>query len=268
MPWRASTRPYGGDAGAVIEDQDPVREAHDELHIVLDEKDGDPPLADADDQVGEVLGLGGVEARSRLVEEEDLRAGGEGPGDLEAALLPIGKPTGGLLGDVAHPDEGQGLMAHTLDLLLLAAEALRPEERVPEARGGPVVGPDLHVVQGREVGEEADVLEGAGHFPARDLAGPAPRGVLPENLDAALGGLLQAGDHVEHGRLPRTVGSDQADDLTDADLEVDRVHRHQTAEALGDPLDLDRRAPHLSPPSRERTRRHRSGGRGLRAGSA
>ena len=76
------------------------------------------------------------------------------------------------------------------------------------------------------------MLEGAAHAPQRDLArGNATDDLAPE-LDGARCEPQHARDEVEGGGLARTVGPDEAHDLTGLDLEADVVHCHQTAKLL------------------------------------
>src|SRR5690606_3166714 len=71
------------------------------------------------------------------------------------------------------------------------------------------------------------------------------------DLDVTGVGGLEPGDHPQQGRLAASAGAQQRGQLTGGDGDVDVVERHEVAEALGDPLDLDAhaRAPFFSLPS-------------------
>jgi hypothetical protein len=69
----------------------------------------------------------------------------------------------------------------------------------------------------------------------------APLDPLTGHRHGARRGDHRAADHVEGGRLARAVGADQRDDLAGVHGEVQRVDRHDTAEALGQPLDDEQR---------------------------
>ena len=79
-----------GDLQPVVEDGDPLRDAHHDPHLVLDEQDGDAQLAaQAPDELGHLQRLGRVHARRRLVEEQQPGLAGQRPGHLEAPLVAV-----------------------------------------------------------------------------------------------------------------------------------------------------------------------------------
>ena len=87
----------------------------------------------------------------------------------------------------------------------------------------------LDVVDDRQLFEQADVLERAGHAHPVDLIGLfAGRGHSIDQ-DGAAGGLVNVGEQVENGGLARAVGADQASDLVAADHQVEAVHGGQAA---------------------------------------
>ena len=81
--------------------------AHDEAHVVLDEEDRDAALLDLVDEVEELVGLLLVHAAGRLVEDEELRLGGEGASDLESPLVAVGQVLGEIAGAVEEADEAE-----------------------------------------------------------------------------------------------------------------------------------------------------------------
>ena len=93
-----------GDLLAVVEDDDVVRDAHDHLHVVLHEEDGGAGGGDLGDQVVDLLGLDGVAAGGRLVEEEDAGLERQRAGDLQALERAVGERARLLLGGVAEAD--------------------------------------------------------------------------------------------------------------------------------------------------------------------
>src|SRR5690349_4178294 len=75
------------DALAEVERHHPVGQAHEELHMVLDEQHGERQLrAQAPDQLADGADLLVVEAARRLIEKEELRLSGERATELDALL--------------------------------------------------------------------------------------------------------------------------------------------------------------------------------------
>ncbi len=158
---------------ARIENGHPVADTHDHLHVVLDEEDGQAELgAETRDELHQVLRLLGVHARRGLVEEQQLRAGGKRARDLEAPLVAVGEVLGELVADPVQPDVRQELLGPTIADILLPARPGRAQEAVHEVRMHLGVHPDEHILHGRHVLEEADVLEGAGDAGLDHVVGP------------------------------------------------------------------------------------------------
>jgi len=101
---------------------------------------------------------------------------------------------------------------------------------------------DQDVVERGELPEHFGVLEGAGDAAARDLVWRQSEEVVAAEHDSAARGRVEAGDHVEHGRLARAVGADQREDLPIADLEAQLAQRGEAAEADREVLDTEHRS--------------------------
>ena len=85
-----------GDLHAVVEHGDALADAHDDLHVVLDEQHRDAEFfLRKTDQVHELDFFRGIHAGGGLVEQEQLRAGGEGTHDFEPALIAVAETVGG-----------------------------------------------------------------------------------------------------------------------------------------------------------------------------
>jgi hypothetical protein len=96
------------------------------------------------------------------------RLGGERARDLEAPLVAVGEVLGELVRRAADADVLEQLVGALLDRRLLGARAGSAQDRADHARVRAHVAPDHHVLERREVGEEADVLEGARDAELRD----------------------------------------------------------------------------------------------------
>ena len=157
-----------GDDLAVVEDRDPVADAHDDAHVVLDEQDGQPELGpEAADEVGHLARLAGVHAGRRFVEQEQLRPRPEGAGDLEAALVAVRQVARPGLRPALETDQLEE--AHPLvdRVDLLVEHRRRAQDRIPPVALEVDVDADPDVVQGRHRAEQPDVLEGPADARAR-----------------------------------------------------------------------------------------------------
>src|SRR6266487_3834828 len=78
---------------ALVEGDDPVRVAEDDVHVVLDLDDGAKadPLGRLDQDVHDHVLVGRADAARRLVEEDDLRTQGEGRSHVEQLLVSLGQ---------------------------------------------------------------------------------------------------------------------------------------------------------------------------------
>ncbi|CAN4001764.1 IMPACT family member yigZ, partial [Dysosmobacter welbionis] len=169
-----------GNQLAEVQHIDPVGDVHDQVHVVLDQKHRQAELrADLPDEGRQLVGLLGVHARSRFVQQQQLRIRGQGPGDLQPPLLAVGQGVRLLPGNVAEVHLRQQLF-HPLALprLLLPVQM---EGRSEEIARRTAVHGRQHVVEHRLVLPQTDILEGPGHAHPGNLVrgGGQGVGVLP-----------------------------------------------------------------------------------------
>ena len=188
-------------------------------------------VAHAPDLPAQHVDLVVVEARGRLVEQQQLGAAGERAGELDALAHREGQPPGGQARMGLEVHERDQLLGALGDAALLGLR-LRQAQRVgEEARRGAAVAADLDVVEHRHAVEQRHVLEGAADADARDgMARLAEDGAALEQ-DVAVVGHVEARQAVEERGLARAVGADQAGDLAGRHVEGDAVQRHDAAEA-------------------------------------
>ena len=85
-----------GDLLAVVEHGNALADAHDDLHVVLDEQNGEAEfLLREPDQLHQLAFLRRVHAGGGFVEQEQLRPRRQGADDFEAALVAVGQGTAG-----------------------------------------------------------------------------------------------------------------------------------------------------------------------------
>ena len=215
----------------------------DHVHVVLDDQDRHPELvAQAGDQLGHLVGLLRVHAGGGLVEQQQLRLGGERAGDLQPAPVGVREAVGRLIPPVtgqALPEEGQHLLGAGAHLSLLAPGAGQAKDRLERSGPRPAVRRRHHVLDHRHVEEQAQALERARDPQPGDLVGLAAEQRLPEEAHVAFSRLVDSGDHVEHGRLARAVGPDHADHFALVDAQLELGQRAQAAEGQGDAIELE-----------------------------
>ena len=162
----------------------------------------------------------GIEAGRGLVEEQDLGVVQEGLAEVEARLL-----TGRERSRHAVPGLGDlEQLEERPDLLPRPPHAVEPREHV-------------QVLVGREVEGQADV--GGGEVDALQDRVSLARQVQAQDSRRACGRRGEAQQHLERGRLPRSVRAQETQDLPAVGLEGHAVHGDNGSEALGEARHLE-----------------------------
>ena len=107
-----------GDLLAEVQHGHRVREVHEHLHVVADHHHGHPSLAHLPDDLLDALHLLHAHARSRLVEQQDLRVADEGPRDLHELTLGPHEVRRPPVGHGVDAREGERVMRALLDVPL------------------------------------------------------------------------------------------------------------------------------------------------------
>ena len=173
----------------------------------------------------------GVEGGERLVHEEHVRIGGEGPRESDTLLHAAGELTGEAVLEAVQTHEGQGVLRDVPAAPLgLAADF----EGI-----GDVVAHRTVRQQGHVLEDHADLLRP--HGPQLGLG--EVHDVLSEELDDPCGRFDQAVEVTHEGGLAAAGEPHDAEDLAPADVERyvgDADHRPEAFQnlALGEPLRL------------------------------
>src|SRR3954469_4240523 len=221
---------------AVVHDQHALGDVHYEVHVVLDHDDGRAALADQGKSFKEQPDFSRVQTCGRLVEHEELRPCGERPGNLEHALLTIGKRAGPIVAPVSKTHRGKKIHRLVAESPCPAGKKALPQRYVlADVEAGE------HVLEQGKLLEEADFLEGAGDAKPRTLVCRQPDQVgLVEGERAGIG-LIDAGEEVQERRLAGAVGADQREDRAGRDVQRHVVHRAHAAETLVQLFGLEER---------------------------
>ena len=218
-----------------------VGECGDEFDVVLDEQDGEALLRlHFAQRLSKRVGLGAVETRRRLVEQQHFRLGHERTADLDQAALAEAQPFDRLIGQRLQSEQREHLVAPRQFVWLRAAEPdyvfPQPTVAATDALG------DEEVVAHRRVREQFDALEGTADAQASTLAHPQTTDVLAVDLDGAPVEGQYAENAVEERGLAGTVRSDEPDAFTLLDLDADAVERDDAREPLRQLVRLQHRA--------------------------
>ena len=144
---------------------------------------------------------GKVQGAGAVVQNQDVGLCHQGPGDGQALALPARKVLSALLHRLV---QAQGLGAHK-------AGGLGRLQSGPQLGvGGAAVPPQQ--VRADGAGEQLGLLHHDAHPAAQKLPGPG-RGRPAEQLHAALGGVIKAGDQVHQAGFARAGAPDDADGL-------------------------------------------------------
>src|SRR6266540_6443618 len=213
-----------GDLLAVVEHEHRVAQAHDDLHVVLDEQDGLALIAQAAYGLEQVVQQCPVHAGRGLVEQDQRGITHEHPHELHELLLAVREVPRILTGQALELDEGQQLAGARFRRLARPA------------------GDHEQVLQRGQLGEHADDLERPANAAARDLIGLAPVDAHAVEQDAPRIAALHAGDAVEQGGLARAIRADETVDPAALEGERHAVDGVDAAEVLVKLDHLERRA--------------------------
>ena len=162
-----------------------------------------------------------VQGPQGLVQQQDLGAGHQGPGDGHPLLLAAGQA-----GDSAVFKTAQGHQReHLVDLgLNLPLGHLL----LPKGEG--------HVFKDVQMGEEGILLKNSVDVP---FVGGHVVDFLAQKEDIALIRGLKAADEPEHGGLSAARGAQQGDKLVVIDVQVDVLEHRLPVKGFGDVFQLD-----------------------------
>src|SRR5205807_5015402 len=218
--------------GAPVEHGDGGRELADEVHVVLDDDDGRPPV-DLAHEAGRPPRLGAGHPRRRLVQEDELRLRRQHHPDLDPLPVAVREVRDRRLAALAEADLGEGALDR--------GTGRRPP--VAEVRREPqVFGHGEPVVDARNLELDPDPRP-------RDLVRLEPREVEALEPDRSRGGPEDPREELEEGALAGAVGADQTAELAAPERQVHAGDRAESPELLHDPARLQDQVPHGGPSS-------------------
>src|SRR5690606_9871231 len=187
------------------------------VEVVGREQDARALVAQAADEGPELAACLGVEARGRLVEEQQLGASDDAEGDVDAALLAARELRDAGARLLLEADGGD----HLVDVARVRVEPGEVTQLLAHGGGARLARRLQHDAEPRLPGEPAVLRVGAEHA---HLAGAAVAVAL-EDLDG--------------GGLAGAIRAEQGEGLSAADVEVEAAHGLDLPVALAQPPHLD-----------------------------
>ena len=162
-----------------------------------------------------------MNARERLVEDDDIRVEHEEAGQLEQFLLPAAEGAAVFLGEVAHGEEIKHLASARFDLGFGLAGVAGP-------------GGHHHVLEDGHAAQGAGYLEGAAEAGPGDFVGGAAVDGPAVEVDGPARGAEHPAHQIGEGGFAGAVGANHADELRAINGEGDIIHGDNTTKILAD----------------------------------
>ena len=200
---------------------------------MLDEQHRRAAVVDgADQRLLELLGLGRVQARRRLVEQQDGRRGRQGAAELDQPCRSERQPDRRQVRDPLEAEQADQAV-HAPGLVGRHRPHAAHREQVGDDATARVAGAvrEDEVVPHGQAGEQLGVLERAGEATHRAHPREGVGDVVAVEPHGARRRAQQTGQDAEHRALAGAVRADETDDLPRRHRERDVVQRDQAAEA-------------------------------------
>ena len=207
---------------ALAQDGDTVTDGQDLVQLVGDDDDRLAVGLHVADDAEQLLGLLRGQNCRRLVEDQDVRAAVQHLDDLQRLLLADAHLVDLLVevkGELVLFADGAGLVVDLFQVELLAAAH----------RQGDILRRGEHV-------HELEVLVDHADAQVQRVAGGADGRRLVADIDLALVGEVDTGDHVHQGRLAAAIFAQQGQNLAAAHAQGNILVGHDGAKGLGDVL--------------------------------
>src|SRR5262249_3143932 len=230
-----------GDLRARVQHDHTAAERHDEVHVVLDDDERRPFRVELADHALDAPDHRGIDARHRLVEQDQPRAGHHGGGDGGELALAVGEHGRGRLRILAEADGLEELAGARFRLRFDGAQAPGAEERGEPADAVLLLSGHAQVVEQRRLVVGAHGLEGARETGTRDAMGGQVRQLAAGEAPAAAVRGLEAAEAVHDGALARPIGADEPDHRARLHVEVHPIHRGEAEVVLGEAANLQQR---------------------------
>src|SRR5262245_7337543 len=228
--------PAIGNLAARDQNGQPLREAHDRPHDVLDHDDGDALRVETHEQDDDVLDLGMRQASHGFIGNQKFRLCRHCAGELQLAHFHLSEITWAAPGLAFEPDLPQEVEAALIEL----------GRRANQQRASPDGIEQWHaqIIGHGKRDERSWQLEAARYPHVRAPMGRQTiEGLTGESNRTRL--IVKRAAHaVNESALAGPVWADEAEALAGRHVKVDPLERHEAAEALGKPPNFKQRRGH------------------------
>src|SRR5262249_10149965 len=206
---------------ALLDDQHAIRQAANEIEVLLDQHDGEPALAlEREQDARDLLDDRGLDAFGRLVEQDELGLHAQAARQRQDLLLAARQHAARSAEDrLQSRQRSEDVVQHV----------------IAEARAG---GRHAHVVEYRQAGEDLATLRHVAEAQSGAAIRRRLRDLAAGEADPAGGGGQLADDGSEQGRLAHAVVAQDADELAGCDLKADLEDDRDLVVAGGEAADF------------------------------
>src|ERR1017187_10516698 len=218
-----------------------LAELLDQAELVLDHEHRHPLSPQFHEPVGDRQRERRADAGHRLVQQQQLRLGHQGPHELDEPPLTTAQGPGVVIRDVLEPEAAQDVPGEVYQLGLPARPGTLTAEGGGDALAPPWRRADQEVLEDRQAAEHVGLLEGPHDAVPGDHVRPLADDLPPVETDRSPRRARDTADQVDHRRLAGPVRPDQARDRAPAHVEGRVLHGEHAAEVAGQALDTEQR---------------------------
>ncbi|AEW75658.1 hypothetical protein EcWSU1_04230 [Enterobacter ludwigii] len=215
---------------ALVYHVDTVRNAHHQLHIMLNQQDGGVVMiAQFGNQLVQLFGLFRVKPCRRFIEHQDFWLRHHAAHDLQTTLVTVGQVAGLTVRMLQQADTIKPGGSAVERFILSTAEGRGFQQAREKAGFKLQVLRHQQVLYHRHLAEQTHVLEGTHHPHTGNLLARKPFQMLIAQLDGATRRLVETGQAVKDRGFPRAVRANQGDNLFLVQIQIHVVDGQQAA---------------------------------------
>src|SRR5215470_18908267 len=209
----------------LMHDDDVVRQAHDQIDVVFDQKDGDAARQGFDQRV-EFSRFGRRHPLRGLVKHQQSGSERHTDGDLDPALIAMGEISNKLVRVLLQPE----LLENRSSARLRAGQAIQPNEIA--AAGFETLAGEANVLECAQAKKQISDLEGSRDAEPRQHKWRLSGDVAPVQLDGSGIRTQRSRDKIEGGALAGPIRTYDGCHAMGGSLETEVSHGAQPAEGL------------------------------------